>query len=219
MILDDHKILTQSLKFLLDNSKEISVVGVSNKIEDAVSLYMELEPDVVLMDIHFNDDNYSDKQAEGIQGLMSIKKYNNNAKVMLLTSDTSGKYLEKVMHLADGYIIKERGIEELIEAIKCCHNGMKVFDSSVASKATGYTTENSSTPVDEEKKNVFNLSEKELSIIKLLAEGKTNKEISAVLKTSEGYIRNILTGTYEKLSLTSHKSTTLVAFAAKNGLL
>ena len=241
MIVDDHKVLTESLRFLLDKSNEIRVVGVAHQVGDALGLYQEVKPDVVLMDIHFYDSKSSMSYDNGIDGVKIIKQYDPGAKVLILTSETSGKYMENAIHLIDGFIIKDCGIEELINSIKCCYNGLKVFDPDVLSKAvapakeemaanardtkisTDYTgnddsrINNSLNPGATNRKSA-DLSEKEIRVISLMAEGKTCKEIAALLDSTEGYVRNILISIYDKLGI-EHKSTALVAFAARAGIL
>lgn len=212
LIVDDHKVLTDSLRYLLDKSNEIQVVGVSPKSEDALGMYRELKPDVVLMDIHFYDEKRENQLMSGVEGLKRIKGHDPDAKVLILTSETSSRYLEKAMPLADGYIIKDCSIEELIEAIKCCTKGLKIFDPLTIGRVM-----ESHGPG--EKPREFGLLDREVKIINLVAEGKTCKEIAAEFDLAEGYIRNMLIGIYDKLGIASHKSTALVAFAAKMGLL
>jgi DNA-binding NarL/FixJ family response regulator len=219
MIVDDHKVLTESLKYLLDKSNEMQVVGVSPKSEDALGMYQELKPDVVLMDIHFYDDKRQNLLMDGIEGIKQIKEYNKEAKVLILTSEISSKYLEKAMSLTDGYIIKDCSIEELIEAIKCCYRGLKIFDPLTIDKVMSNEAKNNESQDARGKSRQFDLSDKELRIINLVAEGKTCKEIAVEFELTEGYIRNMLISIYDKLGIESHKSPALVAFAAKVGLL
>lgn len=217
MIVDDHKILTDSLKFLLDKSDEIQVVGTCCKSEDSLQMYKELNPDVILMDIHFYDEKRRNFLMSGIEALKLIKEYDSDAKVLILTSETSKSYMEQAVQLTDGYIIKDCSIEELIDAIKCCNRGLKIFDPFIVTKVMS-PDKNCTNPIND-KKLQFSLSDKEIRIINLIAEGKTCKEIAVEFDSTEGYIRNILINIYDKLGIESHKSTALVAFAAKEGIL
>jgi DNA-binding NarL/FixJ family response regulator len=217
MIVDDHKILTDSLKFLLDKSDEIQVVGTCCKSEDSLQMYKELNPDVILMDIHFYDEKRRNFLMSGIEALKLIKEYDSNAKVLILTSETSKAYMEQAVQFTDGYIIKDCSIEELIDAIKCCNRGLKIFDPFIVTKVMN--PDKSYTNPINDKKLQFSLSDKEIRIINLIAEGKTCKEIAVEFGSTEGYIRNILINIYDKLGIESHKSTALVAFAAKEGIL
>jgi len=218
LIVDDHKVLTDSLKYLLDKSNEIAVVGVSPKPDDSLRMYRELKPDVVLMDIYFYDEQRQMLQMNGIEALKQIKDYDGNAKVLILTSETSNRFLEKAMPLTDGYIVKDCSIEKLIEAIKCCYGGLKIFDPLIDGVVAGEAKSNGTRSAGANSRE-YGLAERELKIINLVAEGKTCKEIAADLDLAEGYIRNMLIGIYDKLGIESHKSTALVAFAAKMGLL
>ena len=122
------------------------------------------------------------------------------------------------MPLTDGYIIKDCSIEELIEAIKCCYRGLKIFDPLTISRMMPGENKNNDKPSLREKPEI-ELSDKEIKIIHLIADGKTCKEIAVDFDLTEGYIRNMLINIYDKLGIDSHKSTALVAYAAKNGLL
>lgn len=219
MIVDDHKVLTESLKFLLDKSNEIQVVGVCFRSEDSLQMYKELRPNVVLMDIHFYDEKRQDFLMNGIEALKLIKEEDNSSKVLILTSETSSKYLEQAIQVTDGYIIKDCSIEELIEAIKCCNKGLKIFDPYTVTKVMNPDTKANGSKDYKGTKQGYNLSEKENRIIKLIAEGKTCKEIAVKLDSTEGYVRNMLICIYDKLGIESRKSTALVAFAAKAGML
>ena len=123
------------------------------------------------------------------------------------------------MPLTDGYIIKDCSIEELIEAIKCCNKGLKIFDPLTITRIMAGEAKNSESQDAGAKSRKFELLDRELKVINLVAEGKTCKEIAAEFDLAEGYIRNMLIGIYDKLGIASHKSTALVAYAAKNGLL
>ncbi|MCL6590144.1 MAG: response regulator transcription factor [Firmicutes bacterium] len=219
LLVDDHKVLIESLTYLLDQSNEIKVAGSSSKAEDALEKYRELKPDVVLMDLHFFDEKTKEPLLDGIEGLKRLKAYDPEAKVLILTSETSTKYLEKAMPLTDGYIIKDCSIEELIEAIKCCYRGLKIFDPLAISRMMAGEAKNNDPQEIPAKAPDLELSDKEIKIIHLIADGKTCKEIAGEFDLTEGYIRNMLINIYEKLGIESHKSTALVAYAAKKGLL
>jgi DNA-binding NarL/FixJ family response regulator len=219
LIVDDHKVLTESLKYLLEKSNEIQVIGISPRAEDALGMYQELKPDVVLMDLHFYDEKTKEPLMNGVDGLKQLKAYDSEAKVLILTSEISNKYLEKAMPLTDGYIIKDCSIEELIEAIKCCHKGLKIFDPLTINRMMAGEAKNSEKQSSQEQASEVELSEKEKRIIHLIADGKTCKEIAGEFDLTEGYVRNMLINIYDKLGIESHKSTALVAYAAKKGLL
>jgi DNA-binding NarL/FixJ family response regulator len=94
---------------------------------------------------------------------------------------------------------------------------LKIFDPFIVTKVMN--PDKSYTNPINDKKLQFSLSDKEIRIINLIAEGKTCKEIAVEFGSTEGYIRNILINIYDKLGIESHKSTALVAFAAKEGIL
>lgn len=134
MLADDHKILTESMKLLLEKTAEVLVANISHTAEDAIKAYSDVKPDVVLMDIHFFDEKNRTSLMNGIECTNRLKALNPEVKVLILTSEVSSDFLSQIIAVADGYVVKDASIDELINAIKCCHNGMKIFDSTALSR-------------------------------------------------------------------------------------
>lgn len=190
VVVDDDSIVAMSLKTILEATGNISVAAIGSSGEDAVRLYEKYKPDVLLTDIRM----------EGMTGLEAgeiILRNDKNAKILYLTTFSDDEYIIKALNMgAKGYILKQdfQGIAPALETVM---NGQSVFGSSIISKLPVLMKKN---------KSDFScvrsdLSEKELEIIGLVAEGLSNKEIASELYLSEGTVRNYLSGILEKLEL------------------
>ncbi len=198
VLIDDDQLVCMSLKTILEVDGSIEVVAIGNDGSHALSLYKEYMPDVLLMDIRMQETNGTD----ALEGL--LKEYP-EAKVLFLTTFLDDAYIVKALELgAKGYIVKQN-FENIIPALKAVYAGQNVYGDEIISKI----------PELMKSKEVFDyashdISEKEYEIIKLVADGLSNKEIAAALYLSEGTVRNYLSTILEKLDL--RDSTPLAVF-------
>lgn len=190
VIIDDDKIVAMSLKTILEATGEITVVAVGHSGNEAVCLFDLHKPDVMLMDIRM----------DGMTGLEAgeiIISKDKNAKILYLTTFSDDEYIVKALNIgAKGYILKQ-DFQGIAPALKIVMNGQSVFGDSVIGKLPRLMKK-SKTDFDYKQ---YDISEKEQEIIRLVAEGLSNKEISADLYLSEGTVRNYLSGILEKLDL------------------
>lgn len=202
LIIDDDKLICVSLKTILESDKEITVVGMGNSGREAVALYQKTQPDVLLMDIRMGE-------MSGLEAAEEIVKVNRNAKVLFLTTFADDEYIIKALKIgAHGYILKQ-DFESIIPAVKAVNIGQYVFGEDIVAKLPELLSKN--------EKNSFSsngISDKELEIISLVAEGLNNKEIAAKLFLSEGTVRNYLSAILDKLNLRDR--TQLAVFYFKN---
>lgn len=211
---DDQVILRESLKFIIEQDKAISVIGVAANGKEAFDLCERLKPDLVLMDIMMPEYN-------GIEGTRLIKEKYPQIKILILTtfddSDNVSKALQKG---ADGYILKDVKPEELIMAVKNVYQGFAVMHKSALSKMVA--NQPATAQAAFLSKDVLpgmpaiHLTEREISIVRLIVEGKNNKEIASELFLSEGTVKNIITTILEKLALRDR--TQLAIYAIKHKL-
>ncbi|MBP1561002.1 MAG: response regulator transcription factor [Oscillospiraceae bacterium] len=189
VIIDDDKLVALSLKTILESTGRITVSATGSCGEDAIKLYDEHTPDVMLMDIRM----------EGMTGLEAgelILKKHSGAKILYLTTFSDDEYIVKALGMgAKGYILKQ-DFESIAPALEAVMGGQSVFGEQVVTKL----------PVLMKTKSDFDYSKydinpKEQDIIRLVAEGMSNKEIAAELFLSEGTVRNYLSEILEKLSL------------------
>lgn len=211
IIADDHILLAESLKSIIEYDNEIQVVGCALNGHEAFAMVEESPPDLVLMDIKMPECN-------GIEGTKMIKSTYPQVKVLILTTfeDDQNVY-EALKNGADGYILKDITPEELIHAVKNAAKGFGIFSKTpfniVAKQFNGKNA------AEEQKKSIesFNLKERDLEIIRMVAEGRGNKEISIQICLSLGRTKNIISGILERLGLSDRNQ--LVGFAYKNRLL
>lgn len=189
VIIDDDKLVALSLKTILESTGKVTVAATGSCGEDAIRLYDEYTPDVMLMDIRM----------EGMTGLEAgelILKKHSGAKILFLTTFSDDEYIVKALNMgAKGYILKQN-FESISSALDAVMGGQSVFGEQVVTKLPMLMK--SKTEFDYSK---YDINPKEQDIIKLVAEGMSNKEIAAELFLSEGTVRNYLSEILEKLSL------------------
>lgn len=208
LIVDDQAMLRQSLKFIIEQDSAIEVVATAGNGEDAFKLCSELNPDVVLMDIMM-------PVCDGIEGTRIIKSTYPNIKVIILTTFNNDENIKNALQNgAAGYLLKDADPEDLILAIKSVAKGMSiihhdVFDNVV--KKVSHIEPQKSAEVNGPN---IHFTDRELDVIRLIVDGKSNKEIGAVLFITEGTVKNIITGTLDKAGVKDR--TQLAVYAIKN---
>ncbi|OEG14533.1 DNA-binding response regulator [Enterococcus ureasiticus] len=202
LIVDDDVLVTTSLKTIIEASGEISVVGIGDSAIQAVELYEELQPDILLMDIRM-------KESTGIEAATNILAKNEQAVILLLTTFSDDDYIMEALRIGvKGYLLKQ-DIEAIVPSIKAVKNGQSVFGHTIMERLPHLLQTEKITCSEEHKVN-----EKDLSILSLIAEGLNNKEIADQLYLSEGTIRNYISNLLEKLELRDR--TQLAVFYYKN---
>lgn len=190
MLVDDHNIVRDGLKMLLQLNDEIYVCGEAGSLEEAMDVIPKANPDVILLDFKLPD-------GDGVNGCNLIKRYYPNIKVIILTA-YSQNYLvmETIRAGAEGYLLKNIQHEELINTIKLVHQGAHVLDPSV-SKGVINNIKQGDEKIDND------LSPRESNILELLSTGKSNKEIAEVLEISDKTVRNYISNIFKKLNVTN----------------
>lgn len=190
LIIDDDKLVSLSLKTILEANKQIEVVGLGSNGREAIELYEKLHPEILLMDIRM----------EGMTGLEAgsrILKFHPDAKILFLTTFSDDEYIVKALHIgAKGYILKQN-FESIVPALIAVYKGQTVFGDEITTKLPDLIT----APQKERDFSQYNITEKEMEIIRNVAQGLNNKEIAETLFLSEGTVRNYLSTILEKLEL------------------
>lgn len=189
VLIDDDQLVCMSLKMILEADTDITVVAVGNDGTEALPLYREHTPDVLLMDIRMKGMNGTDALAELVKDFP-------DAKVLFLTTFVDDEYIVKALELgAKGYIVKQN-YENIVPALKAVHSGQNVYGTEVMEKIPDLMK-----AADTFDYSSYDISEKEYEIITLVADGLSNKEIASQLYLSEGTVRNYLSSILEKLEL------------------
>ncbi|MGN0155316.1 MAG: response regulator transcription factor [Lachnospiraceae bacterium] len=189
VLIDDDQLVCMSLKMILEAEGTICVAAIGNDGSEALPLYKEHRPDVLLMDIRM-------KGMNGTDALSELLKDFPDAKVLFLTTFVDDEYIIKALELgAKGYIVKQN-YENIVPALKAVHSGQNVYGNEIMEKIPDLMK-----PSDTFDYTTYDISEKEYEIITLVAEGFSNKEIASHLYLSEGTVRNYLSSILEKLQL------------------
>lgn len=189
VLIDDDQLVCMSLKMILEADSDITVAAIGNDGTEALPLYKQHNPDVLLMDIRMKGMNGTDALAE------LVKEYP-DAKVLFLTTFVDDEYIVKALELgAKGYIVKQN-YENIVPALKAVHSGQNVYGTEVMEKIPDLMKNGDSFDY-----SACDISEKEYEIITLVADGLSNKEIASNLYLSEGTVRNYLSSILEKLEL------------------
>ena len=189
VIIDDDSIVLMSLKAIVEASG-IEVLATGKDGEDAVRLYEEYSPDVLLSDIRM-------EVLDGIEAAKQILGKQEEAKILFLTTFSDDEYVINALRYGvKGYILKQ-DFEGIVPALQAVHMGQTVFGGEIVTKIPTMQVTDKSWDKFEEK----GITAKELEVVKLVAEGMSNKEIAEALFLSEGTVRNYLSSILDKLEL------------------
>lgn len=210
VLADGQRILSEGIKLILEGDKEIKVVGFAASIDEVLNLCENLVPDIVLMDITMLG-------CDGVTGAKLITNQYESIKVIILTECKDNESIFRAMNSgANGYMLKDINPEELIMAVKSVALGLSVLHKDVFFSVTEHVSTNEKNAVLNKSHLNVVLTERELSIIRYIIEGKENREIALSLYMSEGTIKNSISGILRKLDLKDRIQ--LVVFALKNNL-
>jgi DNA-binding NarL/FixJ family response regulator len=205
VIVDDDRLVSSSLKMIVEADDGIDVAGVGANGQEAVALYAQLHPDVLLMDIRMGG-------MTGLEAGEIIIGDDKSARILFLTTFDDDEYIIKALKIgAKGYLLKQN-FECIIPSLKAVEAGQSVFDDDIVAKIP--------TLLDGGEPNLarFGLCGKEPDIIRLIAQGLSNKEIAQSLFLSEGTVRNGISVILEKLSLRSRTQLAIFYYKNKGGV-
>lgn len=202
LIVDDDCLVSTALKTILEADDDIEVVGIGHNGMEALALYEQLRPDVLLMDIRMN-------KMTGIEAAEQLLEKDKTAKVLFLTTFSDDEYIVKALQIgAKGYILKQN-FDSIVPAVKTVFAGQRVYGDEIIDKIPSLMGEGIRSNIQS-----YGLNEKELDIILQVANGLSNKEISETLFLSEGTVRNYISMVLEKLQLRDR--TQMAIFYYKN---
>ena len=206
MIADDHSLIREGLKQLLEFDGTIKIVGeASNGIEclEKMNVY---NPDVLLLDINMPEMN-------GIEVLKKMKDDNSQVKVLILTVHNEMDYLMKAVDIGvDGYILKDSESAELKKAIRAVRDGENYIQPSLIP-----TLNNQLVNRDTDKDKISSLTNRELEVLIQVANGMFNKEIATNFNISERTVKNHISNIFKKIDVSDR--TQAAVFAIKNNII
>lgn len=206
MLTDDHSLMREGIRQLLEFDGSITVVSEANDGEECIEKLLDTKPDVLLLDINMPKKN-------GIEVLQEIKDKNIDVKVLILTVHNQVEYLLKAVDIGvDGYILKDSESSELKRAINALVNGESYVQPNLIPALNSRLV---SRDVDVEKIN--SLTKRELEVLIQVANGMFNKEIANSLDISERTVKNHISNIFKKIDVSDR--TQAAVFAIKNDLI
>jgi len=204
MIADDHPMLRQGLKQILELERDIAVVAQATDGNEAVRYAEEFKPDVILMDINMPGIN-------GLQAIDEIKQKKLPSKIIVLTIHEDREYLFKTLRMgAEGYVLKDAEPAVLVEAIRSVKAGQSYIQPNMTTELVKEF--NRVTLRDREKREENNLTSREIEVLELIAEGMINKEIARKLYISEKTVKNHVSNIFKKLNVSDRTQAAIYAF-------
>jgi len=200
VIADDDRLITESMKIILDMDEGFTVVGVAENGEDAVSLCQSQNADVALLDIRM-------PKMDGVEATKRITQ-STDTKVLILTTFDEDEYIKKAFEYgAGGYLLKNNPPDQIKNAIRAIAGGNTVVQAAVMEKIKN--------PEKRKIEKLKDLTEREIAVVEAIAEGMTNKEIAGKLFISEGTVKNNITAVLGKLKL-NHRTQIAIYYLSDN---
>ena len=210
LIVDDHAIVRDGIRALLALAQDMTVVGEAGGGRDAITLAGTLAPDVILMDVAMPD-------LGGLEATLEIRKSRPDARILVLTQYADPEYVRRFLRAgASGYVLKKAAGAELVAAIRAVHRGGLVLDPEIARDAV---TGEPATPADVAAgpDPYERLTDREKQVLKLVAEGHSNKDVATLLgisiKTAMSHREHVMA------KVDAHNRTDLIRFALRCGVI
>lgn len=205
-IVDDHTMIREGLKQLLELDENIKVIGQAGDGAHCLELLDKSNIDVMLLDINMPVMN-------GIEVLKVMRERNNDTKVIVLTIHNEVEYLLKAVDIGiNGYVLKDSGSEELKKAIKAVNAGETYIQPKLSPILNSKLINR-----NEDQRKIDDLTRREYEVLKLLAEGMFNKEIANRLSISERTVKNHVSNIFKKITVADR--TQAAVFAIRNNLI
>ena len=206
-VVDDHTVVRKGLKALLAAEKyKIDVIGDAESGDEAIPMIDQLEPDVILMDLEMPGKS-------GIETIIEIKQSRPDSRILVLTSFAEDEKVFDAIHAgAYGYLLKDTSPDELVQTIRSVYSEKLTLPKEFSHVLLGKKVEISKEPASQN-----DLTQRELDVLKYIAQGMSNKQIAQELTVSITTIRTHVSNIMQKLNLENRTQAAL--YALKNGLI
>jgi len=210
LVVDDHAIMRDGIRALLGRAEDIDVVGEAGGGRDAIALARALSPDVIVMDIAMPD-------LGGLEATLAIRKERPDSKIVILSQYSDPEYVTRALKSgASGYVLKRAAAADLVSAIRAVRRGGLVLDPEIARDAiTGESATADAVAAQEDPYE--RLTDREKQVLKLVAEGRSNKDVAELLgisvKTAMSHREHVM------LKLRAHNRTDVIRFALRHGVI
>ena len=206
LLADDHRMVREGLKQLLETDSEINVVAEAGDGYECLNLTNKTKPDIVLLDINMPN-------MDGIQVLNIMKQQKMLLQVIVLTIHNEIEYLVKALEIGcDGFILKDSDFDTLKKAIFSVYSGETYIEPSLMPLLNSSLAER-----DVLKEKVSDLTRREMEVLKMIASGAFNKEIALTLNISERTVKNHVSNIFKKIGVSDR--TQAAVFAIKNNII
>lgn len=197
LIVDDHAIVRRGLATIIDRDPEMTVIAQAENGQQAIDLFRKYQPDVTLMDLRM-------PQMEGVEAITAICAEFKQARIIVLTTYDGDEDIYRGLRAgAQGYLLKDAKADELLTSIRIVHSGQKYIPQAVGAKLL----QRMSNP---------ELSERELAVLRLMAQGMSNAGIATALIISESTVKSHVNRLLSKLGVNDRTQAVIVA--VKRGL-
>lgn len=219
LVVDDQRLMRDGIASLLGIQDGIEVVGTASNGQEAFEQALSLQPDVILMDVRM-------PIMDGVAATAQVRRQLPSCRVLMLTTFDDEEYVVEALRAgATGYLLKDIPAHNLAQTVKAAHNGIYQLDPAVAGKVFNSLTHSESqqslspasvrapaAPV-----RPTDLTEREIEVLRLIAQGATNREIAEALVISEGTVKNHISNILSRLGLRDR--TQAAIYARENNLL
>ncbi|MFP3669089.1 response regulator transcription factor [Priestia sp. SIMBA_032] len=201
LIVDDHLVVREGLKLLIETSDKYVIVGEAVNGRIAIDLVEKLKPDVILMDLYM-------PVMSGLEAIAELRRTNPEIPIVILTTYNEDQLMMKGIEAgAKGYLLKDTDIENLFESIDSAIRGETLLQPEITERIQNYKTK----LLKEQSKSKVMLTPREMTILQAIARGSTSKEIAYDIGIAERTVKSKLTSIYNKLGVDSRTEAVVVA--------
>ncbi|KYZ76449.1 two-component system response regulator [Anaerosporomusa subterranea] len=209
LIVDDHALLRQGIKKVLDLESDLSVIGEAADGEEAIKLALQLKPDVVLLDVNMPKKN-------GLEVTKELRQLAPHIKIVLLTIHDDENYVIEVVKAgATGYLLKDIEPGMLIKAIRSVHSGESFIYPTLARRLFYEADNVGKRPEPSRTRGQDSLTMREIEVLQLIGQGLSNQEMAQRLFLSEKTVKNHLTNIFRKINVSDRTQAVIYAIKHK----